>query len=1091
MGSKGSNTTTSSNAPPQQYLAEYSAVNNLAQQVGTTPYSSYPGQSVAQLSPDQSAGIGQVEDLTANGGVQSPYLQSAQNYFGQATQPLLSSIPTVNNSTLSGLGATGLGEIQQEATGLSQANINQFESPYTQQVVGATEAQLNNQNAQQQQQVASSAAQQGAYGGDREAVAQGITAGQQQLAEAPTIANLENTGYQTGLQGAEAQAGLEGQAATQNLGFLGQQQQTELGANEANAWLASQAGFGEANLGSEAQSTGLQGASALLGAGSIEQQEAQSNLNVPYEQYLAAQAYPYQTTSWLANIAEGLGGSSGGTTSTTSPGPNVGSEVAGLGTGSLGVLGATGAFGNNGYLTGTNGLFSSGAGSTAGVDAGTFAYQHGGPVTRPHNLGAGLIPKRADGGDVSLSIVPAGGLPASPISTDPSSIVPTGTAAGSGGTQDIMKNFGSTSTTSGGPSGLAQLVGLGGQVAATVYGGPLAGAAAGAFNQEVGLRRGGMTPHRDDGGGVTTTMTVTPDQSTESTPPTWYAPLVQETLDNQMAQALGTNSMASGGMVPPERFAMGGMSSSEESPWWARSEEREATDRHGLLASPIAGRTDHLAISPASGSYVIPADVVSGLGEGNTLAGANVMQRILETGPHGTPLPRAGRGMAPPKAPPAYHEGMGDDGMAAGGSVLHRATGGMSAATSNYLSPAATSNMVVEGTPGGINASTGVGSSNTGIPALDNYLNSTEAMASFAPPPTYVSPVAPAAAAAPSAADAAAQAAQQQAMIIAMQSNAGGAEKRGGMVRPHRDDGGYVDSGSWDAPSPSSGGMMPATVDSASTLPTTGMPPPSSGSLRTTGEPMAQGSRFHLAEADPWLAVAQAGFGMAAGRSPHALENIGAGAEKGVQFYEQQKNEANKENLTADDAQARIAETKAYHEAMAGARNTSADAAHIRADAYSAFTSRKADLQAQGLDEKSANDQAMNEWRMGTLGVQQQNATTNARNADTRSSLGAASLDLRRQTLEALIAQKGIQNDQKARADLAHQIGQMTDEQIRAISAGRNPITGVAPTPAQAGQTVQDMRHRSQQTIQPTPAPATPAPPAGGAAPPPVASYFQ
>ena len=41
----------------------------------------------------------------------------------------------------------------------------------------------------------------------------------------------------------------------------------------------------------------------------------------------------------------------------------------------------------------------------------------------------------------------------------------------------------------------------------------------------------------------------------------------------------------------------------------------------GPLHSDVAGRTDHLPISVPSGSYVIPADIVSALGEGNTMAG--------------------------------------------------------------------------------------------------------------------------------------------------------------------------------------------------------------------------------------------------------------------------------------------------------------------------------------------------------------------------------------------------------------------------------------------------------------------------------------
>ena len=50
---------------------------------------------------------------------------------------------------------------------------------------------------------------------------------------------------------------------------------------------------------------------------------------------------------------------------------------------------------------------------------------------------------------------------------------------------------------------------------------------------------------------------------------------------------------------------------------------------HGPIKTPIPGRTDRLPIHVYSGSYVIPADVVSGLGEGNTLAGYEAINRMF------------------------------------------------------------------------------------------------------------------------------------------------------------------------------------------------------------------------------------------------------------------------------------------------------------------------------------------------------------------------------------------------------------------------------------------------------------------------------
>jgi hypothetical protein len=46
---------------------------------------------------------------------------------------------------------------------------------------------------------------------------------------------------------------------------------------------------------------------------------------------------------------------------------------------------------------------------------------------------------------------------------------------------------------------------------------------------------------------------------------------------------------------------------------------------HGPIPSPVAGRTDHLPMHVASGSYVIPADIVSALGEGNTMNGFKIV----------------------------------------------------------------------------------------------------------------------------------------------------------------------------------------------------------------------------------------------------------------------------------------------------------------------------------------------------------------------------------------------------------------------------------------------------------------------------------
>lgn len=79
----------------------------------------------------------------------------------------------------------------------------------------------------------------------------------------------------------------------------------------------------------------------------------------------------------------------------------------------------------------------------------------------------------------------------------------------------------------------------------------------------------------------------------------------------------------------------------------------------GPIHSSVAGRTDHLPITVPSGSYVLPADVVSAGGAGNTMAGFKVLKRVFGgepynqkdhypyaqgSGPYGAAIPRKSGG---------------------------------------------------------------------------------------------------------------------------------------------------------------------------------------------------------------------------------------------------------------------------------------------------------------------------------------------------------------------------------------------------------------------------------------------------------------
>lgn len=394
----GTNTVTNNSAPPADVTANYDQIMQQAFGVAGQPLQQYQGQTVAPLNSTENSAFG-----TINGaqGMAQPYIDNAQGLINQGTQPLWNGV-------------------QQ----FSPSNLQQYMSPYTGQVLNSAVAQQQNTDAQQQAALQGNAISSGAWGGDRAGVASAVLSGQQDLANNATNAGILNQGY------------------TQGLGEFNTQQQAQLGANEANSYLAQQGAFGMANLGNEAFNTTLSGANAQLAAGQQQQQQTQSELNVPYEQFLQQQAYPFQTTSYLANLATGVGSGMGGTSSTTSPGASTTSQIAGLGLGGLGIIGGTGGFGSTGWLASA---FANRGGAIKG-------YAPGGSVT------PGQVEDQTGIPDVSVSYVPSGagitrgsGLPQPPgahSATGASSASSMPSASDIGNITKLLNSFQGPSTTS-------------------------------------------------------------------------------------------------------------------------------------------------------------------------------------------------------------------------------------------------------------------------------------------------------------------------------------------------------------------------------------------------------------------------------------------------------------------------------------------------------------------------------------------------------------------------------------------------------------------------------------------------------------------
>lgn len=265
MGNKGSNTTTSQSYANPMAMQAYSDLLARAAGVASTPYTPFTGQEVAPINQQQQAGFGNINNAASLAGNN---VTAASNYL-------------TNN-----------------LNGITPSDVAQWESPYTQQVIDATQAQFNHDNAVQQSQVTGNAAAQNALGGDRSAVAAALTAEGQQRAQAPVIAGLRDKGYQSAVSTALANRGQGMQAAGQLAGV-------------ANQYLPT--------------------AQAQVGAGTLEQQTSQAQDTAAFQDYLRQQGYPFQTAQWLAGIQTGVGSNMGGYSTTQGPTPNPWSQIAGLG----------------------------------------------------------------------------------------------------------------------------------------------------------------------------------------------------------------------------------------------------------------------------------------------------------------------------------------------------------------------------------------------------------------------------------------------------------------------------------------------------------------------------------------------------------------------------------------------------------------------------------------------------------------------------------------------------------------------------------------------------------------------------------------
>jgi hypothetical protein len=119
---------------------------------------------------------------------------------------------------------------------------------------------------------------------------------------------------------------------------------------------------------------------------------------------------------------------------------------------------------------------------------------------------------------------------------------------------------------------------------------------------------------------------------------------------------------AGGSMGAPPPSMLGGDS-------WFEKREARSLGHTGPVVSAVPGRTDRHAIKVPSGSFVLPADTVSHLGESNSIAGLKVASHLFgRSGPYGHAMGLSHGPGAPAPPKPSKVSGLASGGYDEGGS---------------------------------------------------------------------------------------------------------------------------------------------------------------------------------------------------------------------------------------------------------------------------------------------------------------------------------------------------------------------------------------------------------------------------------------
>jgi hypothetical protein len=292
----------------QTLLGQAQAVTDTSQ----NPYMQYQGERTAQFAPLQQLSYDNAALMQAQ-----PQLQDATAMAGQAGLGALNTSFTYN---------------PYQTQSFTGANVDQYMSPYMQNVVDVQSQQARRQAEIGQQTQQAQAARSGAFGGARDYISR--AQGDADLQR--TLAGIQATGSQNAYQ-----QGMQQFNQAQAQGLAGAQlnaQQGQFGAGLGLQGLQT-ALTGANTLGQLGQSQYQQnmGVNALQNQYGLQQQsQMQKDMDTKYQDFLNYQNYPYKQLSFMSDIIRGAPLTSTGSAIYQAP-PSTAQTITSLGLGAAGI----------------------------------------------------------------------------------------------------------------------------------------------------------------------------------------------------------------------------------------------------------------------------------------------------------------------------------------------------------------------------------------------------------------------------------------------------------------------------------------------------------------------------------------------------------------------------------------------------------------------------------------------------------------------------------------------------------------------------------------------------------------------------------